>query len=202
MLKLTSLFGKSFPVLVLLTLCAIGFYYAGLDNELAYRRSEITAGEYWRLFSGNLLHTNGWHLAMNLAGLWVIILLHQQYYRSLGFALIFILLCWLQGIGLYLFYPGLVGYVGLSGMLHGLFVYGALKDISVGMRSGYLLLVGVIVKVAYEQWFGASEQVTEMIGARVATEAHLVGVVTGILLFACVMSYRALCANKEIKKAE
>nr|WP_232847117.1 rhombosortase [Shewanella nanhaiensis] len=186
----------------MLTLCAIGFYYAGLDNELAYRRSEITAGEYWRLFSGNLLHTNGWHLAMNLAGLWVIILLHQQYYRSLGFALIFILLCWLQGIGLYLFYPGLVGYVGLSGMLHGLFVYGALKDISVGMRSGYLLLVGVIVKVAYEQWFGASEQVTEMIGARVATEAHLVGVVTGILLFACVMSYRALCANKEIKKAE
>jgi len=83
---------------------------------------------------------------------------------------------------LYLFYPGLLGYVGLSGMLHGLFTYGAISDISTGVKSGYLLLLGVIIKVAYEQIFGASIQVTQMIDARVATEAHLVGVITGILI--------------------
>ncbi|ABV36656.1 rhomboid family protein [Shewanella sediminis HAW-EB3] len=156
------------------------------DSLLAFRRSAITNGEYWRLFTGNLLHTNQWHLLMNLAGLWVLLLLFKPHFKALTFTLIFSALCLLQGLGLYLFYPGLLGYVGLSGMLHGLFTYGAIRDISTGLKSGYLLLLGVIIKVAYEQIFGASEQVTEMIGARVATEAHLIGVITGILVVALV----------------
>jgi rhomboid family GlyGly-CTERM serine protease len=201
MSKLTLLFGKSWPMIAVISLIAIALYFVNLESLLAYRRDDIGLGEYWRLFTGNLLHTNNWHLVMNLAGLWVIMLLHQQYYRSVSFTFIFVALCWLQGIGLYLFYPGLLGYVGLSGMLHGLFTYGALKDISVGMRSGYLLLIGVIVKVGYEQWFGASEQVTEMIGARVATEAHLIGVITGIIVFTCVKLYQTF-SNKAHKKAE
>ncbi|RTR33803.1 rhombosortase [Shewanella atlantica] len=151
------------------------------DSLLAFRRSAITNGEYWRLFTGNLLHTNQWHLLMNLAGLWVLLLLFKPHFKVLSFTFIFSALCLLQGLGLYLFYPGLLGYVGLSGMLHGLFTYGAIRDISTGLKSGYLLLLGVIIKVGYEQIFGASVQVTEMIGARVATEAHLVGVITGIL---------------------
>jgi rhomboid family GlyGly-CTERM serine protease len=200
MSKLNSLFGKSWPMIALISLCTILLYYTNLDSLLAYRRDDIGLGEYWRLFTGNLLHTNIWHLLMNLAGFWVIMLLHQQYYRSVGFSFLFVALCWLQGIGLYLFYPSLLGYVGLSGMLHGLFTYGALKDISVGMRSGYLLFIGVIVKVGYEQWFGASDQVTEMIGARVATESHLVGVVTGIIVFACITLYQTYFSSFFTKK--
>lgn len=189
-------------MIAVISFIAIALYFVNLESLLAYRRDEIAIGEYWRLFTGNLLHTNVWHLVMNLAGLWVIMLLHQQYYRSAGFTVIFVALCGLQGVGLYLFYPGLLGYVGLSGMLHGLFTYGALKDISVGMRSGYLLFIGVIVKVGYEQWYGASEQVTAMIGARVATEAHLVGVVTGIMVFTCVKLYQVTFSDKAHKKAE
>jgi len=151
------------------------------DSLLAFRRDGITNGEYWRLFTGNLLHTNQWHLLMNLAGLWVLLLLYKPHFYALNFTLLFSALCLLQGLGLYFFYPALLGYVGLSGMLHGLFTYGAIRDISTGLKSGYWLLLGVIIKVAYEQIFGASNQVTQMIGARVATEAHLVGVITGIL---------------------
>lgn len=181
MSKIVPLIRSSYVIAALITVCCTLLYFMETDSLLAFRRSAISNGEYWRLFTGNLLHTNQWHLLMNLAGLWVLLLLFKPHFKALSFTLIFSALCLLQGLGLYLFYPGLLGYVGLSGMLHGLFTYGAIRDISTGLKSGYLLLLGVIIKVAYEQIFGASVQVTEMIGARVATEAHLVGVITGIL---------------------
>ena len=38
-------------------------------------------------------------------------------------------------------------YVGLSGALHGLFTWGALKDISSKTKGGWLLLIGVWLKI-------------------------------------------------------
>nr|WP_309247282.1 rhombosortase [Shewanella sp. VB17] len=186
-------------MILLISLSSIILFYVSIDDLLAYERNEIALGEYWRLFTGNLLHTNIWHLVMNVAGLWVIILLHQQHYHLTGFTLFFITLCLLQGTGLYLFYPNVLGYIGLSGVLHGIFTYGAIKDIQVGMRSGYLLLIGVIIKVGHEQWFGASKQVTEMIGTRVAIEAHLVGTITGIILFFAMVFFKLILQRKIIK---
>lgn len=186
-MKLLTLnkFGPYWLALIVSMLCAL-LYVAGLftpsvDNLLAYRRSDIDDGQWWRLVTGNLLHTNHWHLLMNLAGLWVVLFLHHFHYQLRGLTVLFILLCLFEGIGLYLGYPQLLGYVGLSGMLHGLFAYGAVQDIHRKMRSGYLLLLGVIVKVGHEQFYGASDDVTAMIGARVATEAHLVGLICGIV---------------------
>lgn len=180
--RLTSRATPYGVVLAISILCAL-LYFLQLDATLAFRRAAIAHGEWWRLFTGNLLHTNHWHLLMNLGGLWVISFLHENHYRAGNFTLLFCLLCLLQGLGLYWFYPTLSGYVGLSGMLHGLFAYGALKDIQMKIRSGYLLFAGVCAKVAYEQYYGATDQITKLIDARVATEAHLVGVVSGILLF-------------------
>ena len=39
-----------------------------MQQWLRYDRSALQTGQYWRLFSGHLLHSNGWHLLMNLAG--------------------------------------------------------------------------------------------------------------------------------------
>ncbi len=75
-------------------------------------------------------------------------------------------------------------YVGLSGTLHGLFAYYALNEALNGRRSSWLLVLGVIGKVGWEQWFGASASTAELIGARIATEAHLAGLVGGLLLAA------------------
>lgn len=183
-MTLTKL-GPYWLALVVSLLCALlyvtGLFTPSVDNLLAYRRSDISDGQWWRLITGNLLHTNHWHLLMNLAGLWVVLFLHHFHYQLRGLTVLFILLCLFEGIGLYLGYPQLLGYVGLSGMLHGLFTFGAVQDIHRKMYSGYLLLLGVIVKVGHEQFYGASDDVTAMIGARVATEAHLVGLICGLL---------------------
>jgi rhomboid family GlyGly-CTERM serine protease len=180
--------------LLLSLLCALlylgGEYLPWVDEFLVYRRAGISEGELWRLLSGNLLHTNHWHLLMNLAGLWVIVLLYADHLSRAGLGWLFVSLCLLEGLGLYGFYPELSAYVGLSGVLHGLFGFGAIMDVSRGIKSGWLLLLGVIVKVGHEQLFGASDQVRDMIGARVATESHLVGLLGGLLCAALFLGYR------------
>lgn len=187
-------FGGDSPYVfaLIITLVCISLFYLQVDDLLAYQRQLILEGQWWRLLSGNLLHTNAWHLYMNLAGLWVIVSLHKPHYDALRLGILFCVLCVMQGLGLLLFYPTLIGYVGLSGMLHGLFTYGAVMDIRQGLKSGYLLLLGVILKVAYEQFFGASSEMTQLINARVATEAHLVGLVSGLICVSALFAFKLM----------
>ncbi|GAL07454.1 hypothetical protein JCM19237_1394 [Photobacterium aphoticum] len=44
------------------------------------------------------------------------------------------------------------------------------------------MLAGIILKVLHEQFFGASALSATLIQARVATEAHLAGLIGGVLL--------------------
>jgi rhomboid family GlyGly-CTERM serine protease len=170
-------------------------WFAGKGSSIAdsfsYLRLSITQGQVWRLVTGNLLHTNVWHLLMNLAGLWVILFLHEMHYKKQPVLIygLFLSLCLFEGLGLYFYYPELLSYVGLSGVLHGLFSFGAIMDIKKGYRSGYLLFLGVLAKVYYEQSYGASSSVVELIDARVATESHLVGVISGIICSLIWLSY-------------
>ena len=190
MLKLKLGAHSPYGSALMITLVCVSLFYMQLDDLLAYQRVQILDGQWWRLLSGNLLHTNAWHLYMNLAGLWVILALHEQHYQARGLCLLFCILCLMQGLGLLVFFPDLIGYVGLSGMLHGLFTYGAVLDIRRGLKSGYLLLLGVILKVSYEQYFGASIEMTQLINARVATEAHLVGLVSGMFCVGAFITFK------------
>ena len=182
------------------SILSVTLSFTNLAPTLAYQRELILDGQWWRLVTGNLLHTNLWHLLMNLAGMWVIVALHEQHYRLKALSLLLVCLCLLQGLGLLIFYPALIGYVGLSGVLHGLFAYGAVFDIRDGYKSGYLLLLGIIAKVAYEQYFGASVEVTALIDARVATEAHLIGMLTGMSCALIVIASKAIFATRVTAK--
>lgn len=81
------------------------------------------------------------------------------------------------GLMIWLFAPNIVVYTGLSGLLHGLIVWGALEDIKRKLTTGYLLLIGVWAKVLWEQYAGASADVAMLIDSRVAIEAHLFGAI-------------------------
>ncbi|KFZ36529.1 membrane protein [Shewanella mangrovi] len=168
---------------IALSLVSAALQLLGLSELLAFKRSDIAHGEWWRLISGNVLHTNWWHVAMNLAGMWVVVFIHRMHYHAIGFLCLMLALCLFEGTGLYLAVPSLWGYVGLSGILHGLFAFGSLCDIQKHLRSGYLLLAGVIAKVTWEQYAGGNPEVTSLIGAPVATQAHLIGLLSGLLLW-------------------
>jgi len=166
-------------VIISLLLAIIG---PASGELLAYNRIEITHGQIWRIITGHFLHTNFIHFLLNMAGLLLLWALHGQYYKSKQYLFIVFLLCIGTSTGLYFFSPSLHWYVGLSGVLHGLFVLGAYFDIRAQLKTGWILLLGVWVKVLHEQIYGASEDVAKLIDATVAIDAHLFGVLSGSVI--------------------
>jgi rhomboid family GlyGly-CTERM serine protease len=83
-------------------------------------------------------------------------------------------------IGLYWWHPEVIWYVGLSGVLHGLFVYGAIREIRFYPFSGYVLLLLLAGKLFWEYMNGALPGSEEMTGGRVIVEAHLYGAIAGL----------------------
>ena len=81
--------------------------------------------------------------------------------------------------GVALLFSSIQIYVGLSGTLHGLFGLFALSEALNGRRSSWLLVLGLIAKIAWEQLIGPSSTTGELINARVAIEAHLAGAIAG-----------------------
>jgi rhomboid family GlyGly-CTERM serine protease len=170
---------------LILAMVSIALFFAGqsMTDLLAYDRYALQSMETWRLISGNLIHTNGYHLVLNLVGLVLLWALHGEHYRPVTFLKLFIWCGLGTSLGIYFFSPQLIWYVGLSGALHGIFVWGACMDILNKVRSGWLLLAGVAAKLLFEQFQGSSEDVASLIDASVAIDAHLYGAVCGAVLF-------------------
>ena len=170
---------------LLLAICAIAaFMFEPLSGEwLAYDRYAIQGLETWRILTGNIVHTNGPHLLLNLAGLTLLWALHGEHYRVGRFLKVFVWCSIGTSVGLYFFAENLIWYAGLSGALHGMFVWGACMDINNKVHSGWLLLAGVGVKIGYEQLAGSSAQVAALIDAKVAVDAHLFGAISGLIIF-------------------
>ncbi|MCG9768461.1 rhombosortase, partial [Pseudoalteromonas piscicida] len=154
----------------------------GLGPHLDFDRNAIADGEIWRILSGQFTHSNWYHLMLNLLGILFIWLLHAEYTTLRKYWLNVLFLGLFTGLMILLFSPNIVVYTGLSGLLHGLIVWGALEDIKRKLTTGYLLFIGVWAKVCWEQYAGASTDVAKLIDSRVAIEAHLFGAVGGVVL--------------------
>lgn len=200
-MKLTSLaFSRQhFQVVAIIALLSviafISEYFLGelFTKTWVYQRHFISEGEIWRLISGHFLHTNGYHLLLNLAALFMLWALHGRFYSIKNYSALFLLCSLFTSAGIYYFEPTLIQYVGLSGVLHGVFVFGAIMDINAKDKTGYLLFLGVWLKIAHEQFYGASTDVSNLIEASVAVNAHLWGALGG-LLFSIIYLY--LCHTK------
>ena len=170
---LMSVRGYHLPYLLLALLCLmLAWLPEPLQQLLQYQRDAIGQGQLWRLLSGHLLHSNNWHLVMNLGALLLMLMLHQLYYSLHSFALLLVSGCVGISVLLYLFSPDIQIYVGLSGWLHCFITAGALLDIKHKIQSGWLILLGVIAKVAYEQWQGPDAELATLIDANVAIDAQ------------------------------
>jgi len=151
-----------------------------VDSSLFhFQRDLFTQGQWWRGLTSHFLHTNFNHLLLNLAAVVLLWALHGRFYTYKNYSAVFIASSITTTFGIYVYSPEISQYVGLSGVLHGFFIWGALQDIKNKDKTGYLLLIGVIGKVAYEQIVGPSEDVAQLISATVAINAHLWGMIGG-----------------------
>ena len=170
------------PLLIIITSITLALTEPMSGDLFAYDRSQLNNFQWWRLITGHFLHTNTTHFLLNTAGLSLLWALHGHYYKIPQYLVQFLMLCLGTSIGLYLFAEQMQWYVGLSGVLHGLFVIGAYFDIRQKFKTGWLMLVGVWLKVVHEQVYGASEDIAELIAANVAIDAHLFGTITGSII--------------------
>ncbi|MDG3087553.1 rhombosortase [Vibrio hannami] len=173
-------------LLFLTTILSALFQTPFIQSLTIWNSQLIVSGEWWRIVSGNFTHTNIYHLILNTSALWIIAYLFKPKAKSLNILLLAIS----AFVGMCLLMSDTLIYAGLSGVLHGIFAYYAMKETVGGRKTSALLVLGVIAKVGYEQVFGASESTAQLIGARVAIEAHLAGCISGIVIFCLVWLWR------------
>lgn len=168
---------------LLLTCIVIVFMLLQLGPILDFDRDAINQGEIWRILTGQFMHSNFYHLFLNVLGILFIWLLHAEYTQPRQYAFNVLFLALWTGVLIYFLAPNIIVYTGLSGLLHGVIVWGAALDCRRKMITGYLLFVGIWLKIAFEQTQGASVEVASLIESRVAIEAHLYGAIGGVILF-------------------
>lgn len=153
------------------------------QDDLVFSRNDINHGQWWRIITGNLVHSNYPHLALNLTGLWILGYLFLDSLKTKTFIISIVFLCLIVGIGLYLYTPDIQKYYGFSGALYGLFLVGATTAIiQKDFFTGLSVAVLIIAKIIWDNYNGGSASSAELIGVPVATDAHLYGVLGASLI--------------------
>ncbi|MFT4836914.1 MAG: rhomboid family GlyGly-CTERM serine protease [Psychromonas sp.] len=169
-------------LIILLTLM-LYLFEPEAGKLLAYYHNGIAEGEIWRLISATFCHTNFNHLAMNVAGLIITLVLFIDLFKTIKIFPLIIFCSLFIGLCLFFFDTEVIWYVGLSGVLHGLFSYGVISDVAKKDPWGYLLGAGLVIKVIDEQMFGASQSTVDLIAAEILINAHLYGAIAGFIFF-------------------
>lgn len=145
-----------------------------------YDRAGLEAGQLWRLLTAHLVHLGWGHLWPNLLALLLIGGLVEEFLKPREWLTVVTVAALGIDAGLYLFDPEVPWYVGLSGVLHGVVVCGALMMMQAGQfRMGAALASGVAAKLVFEQTYGPVPLTQASVGGAVIVAAHLYGAISG-----------------------
>ena len=175
-------------VIALLCVCIAAFGDAAREL-LRYERVAIAEGEYWRLLSAHFAHLGYPHLALNLAGLLLVWLLVGRLYSTRQWLLVAAFSIVVMGAGFWFVDSEMRWYVGLSGLLHGLLLAGAIAGIRSLPVESIVIAAVVVAKLAYEQIVGPLPGSESVAGAAVVVNAHLYGAIGGALAAAAIMRW-------------
>lgn len=176
-------------VVVLGLLAIAGTWIPGALQALAWQRAAIDAGQWTRLCTAHVAHLNGHHLLYNLVGLLLVAELLLEDWRATAIASLGVTSA--LGTSLLLWYgePALQWYVGLSGMLHGLWggaaLYGWLRT-RAWLHGGALLALAIKLV-----WLNPGAGVVQSVqGMPVVPVAHLYGAASGLAWAGLIHAWR------------
>lgn len=164
---------------IVVALVAVTLQVTNGSEWLRLERGTALA-EPWRLLGAHFVHLGWVHLWMNLAGLAVLWMLLGDTIRPALWASGVLFIALGVSLGLLCCSPAVTWYVGLSGVLHGLFVAGAVANIRRLPALGAVLLIALTGKLVLEQGAGGDSLTQGLIGDAVIVDAHLYGAVAGV----------------------
>jgi rhomboid family GlyGly-CTERM serine protease len=170
------------PLAIMVVILVLGAGGEPVRLALRYDSVAIAAGEWWRLLTGNLVHLGWWHLFLNEMGLLVLVLLCPEVLPWSVWARRLLCLGLGMSFGLYWFVPQAHWYVGMSGVIHGLFLLGLGRQV---VKDRDLIAAGCIAylvgKIGWELYSGVPVSDEEAIGGKVLVESHLYGTLSALL---------------------
>ena len=116
-------------------------------------------------------------MILSAVGLLICLSLYRDLENPALLPVLSLILAFLISAGLYYFYPYITWYLGFSGVLHGLFVIGALLELGL---LGWAVLLTITVKVGWEITVGPIPGTVSIIGTPSIAEANLLGAVSGL----------------------
>jgi rhomboid family GlyGly-CTERM serine protease len=145
-----------------------------------YEAPLVANGHWYRMLTGHFVHLGINHLVLNLAGILLFFYLFIKTISALEITIT--VLVYALGISLALHLSGDVyWYVGFSGVLYGLFVYGVIRDPMATVASRWLMVLLIIAKVLYDVLLGGDPTLAEFTGGSVIAQAHLYGIVIALV---------------------
>lgn len=167
-------------LLVAVCLAMALFGEAGRETFM-YNRMSVENGEYWRLLSGHFVHLGPTHLILNMAGLVLVWLLVGRYFTTIQWLAVLGITLAVTSAGFWFVDRYLLWYVGLSGVLHGLLLAGAIRGFRTLPSESAIIVAIVVAKLAYEQLAGPMPGSESVSGGAVVVNAHFFGAIGGIV---------------------
>ena len=178
-LRLVSVWGLPLAIAIACAGIALGGDEARL--LLRYDRTGIGDGQFWRLGSAHLTHLGPSHLILNLAGLGLVWLLVGQRLQLRDWIVVTAIVVFGIDLGFWFVDVHLNWYVGLSGVLHGLLLAGAIGSWRVARSESLMIIAVVVLKLLWEQLYGPLPGSEASSGGNVIVNAHLYGAIAGAL---------------------
>lgn len=135
----------------------------------------------YRILSGHFVHLNWRHAIINciaLIGIWI---LSDNVFSDLEW-LVSVAVSGIIVSVLLTAFSSIRWYAGFSGILHAIFVLIVLVDKNITRRATITILVVLCLKLSYEALFAENTVSESIIGINVVVEAHVFGVIAGMML--------------------
>lgn len=163
-------------VLVIMQRCDVSY--------LAYSRHHIVSGEYWRLITGHLIHLNSIHLLLNMLGVALVLMLFDQLLAPWQWLVALLTSALMISLLIYCYLPQVQGYVGLSGVIHALYMIGVIQLLKKQQERHFaiILIIMLTFKLLTENVGQGISLTADIIGGHVLFQAHVYGALAGLLL--------------------
>ncbi|WP_407304846.1 rhombosortase [Acinetobacter sp.] len=138
--------------------------------------------EFWRIWTGHWVHVGWIHYVLNMLAFACLPFIFPRV-KVWHFVALLVLLSLFISLCFYYFFPDIEAYAGLSGVLHGAYVAIACVHLLYKKERNFaaFVLFIILAKLIWENTIG-SVGTAELIGSPVLVEAHLLGVIGGVII--------------------